>query len=298
MIFLKPSEELIHNVMRLVGARTLVDVGAGEGAFEALARTLGYSNILSIDLFPGSTGVLEFNAMEFPFSDRMVPMFIRPCHGHFTLPLFSKLQGTVPFFIYVGLPENMEHDLPLEVANIKFPYPNWKGENGEIINTIKYGKEVQEVQRYYLIENPKFQNMGRWFATKEHDYFVNMLGGRCPCDGLAIVQEFDCAEEDLDYTLTGINVPDSDGGWLSPDGTFYGCRRKDHTDYAVLILKKDPGVLEDEGWVHVYGSYAIHGEGSFAYTEDLTQAQRNWLVAHGHRPSLHGTQQIESGWVV
>ena len=49
--------------------------------------------------------------------------------------------------------------------------------------------------------------------------------------------------------------PESDYGWLAPDGTFYGCDYASYSDVACFYFDKDDAVLEEEGWVKIFRSF-------------------------------------------
>ena len=292
MDFFLPGKEAVQAIMKEVGNRTLIDVGAGSGKFELMARGLGYKNIMSIDLYPKGVHVFQFNALDFEFGTRMVPMFLRPCHGGFVESVIRLVKYDVPFFIYVSMPENVEQDIgDVDYINI---LPDWEGEDGEVILKVECMSQ-NDTERFFLLENTNFPTMGRWFARKEDDFYINLQGGRQPVGKpLKVIGEYFVREEDLDYSKTYLCKLDSDTGWLSPDGEWHPCAKKDHCTYAVLVLKKDPSELEDEGWVHVYGSYAKLGRDSFSYTQELTQQQRLWLVNEGHRPGIKKEQLLKN----
>lgn len=284
MIFFQPTTGFIHKVMKMVEGRTLVDVGAGEGKFQVLANDLGYTNIISIDLYPGDVHVYEFDAMEFEFHRGMVPMFIRPCHGGWVSAVLNSALDVVPFAFYVGLAENIPKDLGALSSNIEYtrPYHEWCGPDNEVLLKIMKIKEVEK-EKFYLLENTKFPGMGRWFARKIDDRFINLNGGFQPVGPpLKTVETFECAESELDLTLTYLCPSDSPAGWLAPDGTWYPCRRKDHAEFAIRILGKDMQELEDEGWVHVYDPPEVPADLYFSHVKELTQAQRDWLIRHGY----------------
>lgn len=45
---------------------------------------------------------------------------------------------------------------------------------------------------------------------------------------------------------------DSDLGWISPNGEFYGCDYRDHDNLATYVLHSSEVELEAKGWVKIY----------------------------------------------
>lgn len=72
--------------------------------------------------------------------------------------------------------------------------------------------------------------------------------------------------------------PDSDLGWLSPEGDFYGCDWADHNMVANLYFNKTDLELEKEGWVKIFRSVEL-GEPVYCQNRLSTQ-QRIWIEDH------------------
>ena len=135
-VFMEPTDDFVCQIMKIAGIRTVVDVGAGMGRFELVAKSLGYNNVISIDMFPGSNHVMCHDANAFPFTSRMLPIFIRPCHGGWVQDLMERYSDTIPQWLYVSMPENFIHDLPLGRCHMDI-LDDWKGPEGEKIVSIK-----------------------------------------------------------------------------------------------------------------------------------------------------------------
>jgi len=76
------------------------------------------------------------------------------------------------------------------------------------------------------------------------------------------------------------NRPNSDVGWLSPDGKWIGCAPRMHDHVAYHLLQKEVSELEVQGWCRVYG---IHSNPQFIRWEGrLTAEQRNYLLSMGY----------------
>ena len=95
---------------------------------------------------------------------------------------------------------------------------------------------------------------GTYWWELEDGVLYNKYGGQYTSMDKSWILETVEAEDwkDLDYTKTDICQPEAKSGWLAPDGTFYGCGPRFHDDWARMILKKEPGALENEGWVRIY----------------------------------------------
>jgi hypothetical protein len=112
-----------------------------------------------------------------------------------------------------------------------------------------------------------------------------MSGGCCPtylADELESVEFPD--EEDFlasyrKEVYHGLLKPESPYGWLSPDGTFYGCGYTKHSELAELYFDKSELEMEKTGWVKVSSNY--DGGSAFYCQLRTTLAQRDWLESHG-----------------
>ena len=115
-----------------------------------------------------------------------------------------------------------------------------------------------------------------WYI-RDGDKWRNSSGGYCfRSDKDKIIKRVEAADwDDLNWMLTGILVKDSNSGWLSRRGKFYGCHSTDHDLVAYRILKSDVENLEKTGWVRVFG-------GCWKCAKRLSAEQRNWLQLHSH----------------
>jgi len=102
----------------------------------------------------------------------------------------------------------------------------------------------------------------------------------CTLDG--VPPEVAALERDL--AVERLLDPWSDQGWLSPDGTFYGCAYYAHDDIAHALLRERAATLGHRGFVRVHAdSYATS---PFSITR-LTPAQRRTLEALGFDTENH-----------
>lgn len=83
---------------------------------------------------------------------------------------------------------------------------------------------------------------------------------------------------------SGLIDTESNEGWLSPDGKFYGCEYQGHYRMAKLLFKKEDDELEAAGWIKI-SHEAFSDKVTFRVnrykkkSDRLTSAQRNYLLA-------------------
>lgn len=73
-------------------------------------------------------------------------------------------------------------------------------------------------------------------------------------------------------------IPDSNLGWISPSGEFFGCDYREHDNLATYVLNSSERELEVKGWVKIYSC-----DGPQWYHEDLrpTEEQKRVLREKG-----------------
>lgn len=159
--------------------------------------------------------------------------------------------------------------------------PNGGLETGVPVSPVKLWnpkRKMNEATNYVLLKQ-KGQPYAYWWED-DGDRWVNFNGGWWPKSETDTILERAVAEnfEDLDHMKADWLRPDSESGWLSPEGRFYGCSYSYHDLVAWLILKKDVGELERSGWARVLGRTT---DGIYCL-RFLTAEQRNWCSAHGY----------------
>ena len=89
--------------------------------------------------------------------------------------------------------------------------------------------------------------------------------------------------QDLDWTKVDPPLidPKSRGGWLAPDGTWYGCAPEHHETIARYILGSDGFALE-KTHCHVYAKSATADEVWSKPDKGLTRAQLEWLSKNNY----------------
>lgn len=127
-----------------------------------------------------------------------------------------------------------------------------------------------------------------WVKKSENQHgeiWVNFRGGWClKQEDDEILEVVDCLDEDsfedthrkdlYSYLIKS----DSDLGWLSPAGDFYGCDWASHSEVANLYFGKTDLELEKEGWVKIFRSVDL-GEPVYCQNR-ITLQQRVWIEDH------------------
>jgi len=118
-----------------------------------------------------------------------------------------------------------------------------------------------------------------WWVEKEGNYWINYMGGRTPISKDDEVMDTKVQEkiEDLDWSITGMIEDQTRCGWLDPEGRFYGCAHMAHRIVARWVFHKGEKQLEQEGWIRV-----LRKNDWISARDRITEAQRSWLIAHGH----------------
>lgn len=113
------------------------------------------------------------------------------------------------------------------------------------------------------------------------------------------------SRRDLDHSF--LLDPDSELGWLAPDGTFYGCAYYAHEDVAYYVLKSTSMELEEKGWVKIYESRLFglgrnyylgqppHWKANYMSRNFLTQPQIDWLLEHGYKDAII-SEDVKEQW--
>lgn len=140
--------------------------------------------------------------------------------------------------------------------------------------------------KFYKIKN--YDNDEHWVKEGLNEYgeiWINMRGGWCPKndnDEIMAVADYPDEESFEDAYRKEIYSylieSDSDLGWLSPEGDFYGCDWASHNDVANLYFNKTDYDLEKEGWVKIFRSVEL-GEPVYCQSRNTLQ-QRVWLEDH------------------
>jgi hypothetical protein len=152
------------------------------------------------------------------------------------------------------------------------------GEDNESLYYIGYEKmEQPEILNFALIQL-KCWNAPYW-VEDNGSYWMNHAGGRIPKSSSDKILErvaIDGDFEALDWTKTDLINPNSEAGWLSPEGKFYGCEWMKHDLIARYILKKKVEYLMNTNWVR------IQDKNNYVCYKELTQSQIDWMYQHGY----------------
>lgn len=108
----------------------------------------------------------------------------------------------------------------------------------------------------------------------------NRVGGRheyYPQDKDVFAEANDWDELDYSYLIK----PDSEYGWVSPDGHFYGCKYADHSLMSKMYFKKSERQLEMEGWIKIFRDSYDRKPTWMSDKLMITEAQRITLEGRG-----------------
>jgi len=295
MIFCDITPELVALIKRLACGRCVVDCGCGEGILgEKLRRCI------SIDMFPQvrKPHILPMNSVYFNFTRQHFPVFLRPCHcAAFVDATLKAHRHNLVNALYVSKPHNLEVDIDTDEFTVT-EVDGWTGTEGERAYIVDMDLDGGELRTFYLIK-PLFWKRPAWVErvdpiededdydpddedyVPERPYWLNYNGGRLYCsDDHEVLQTAQATcYDDLDYTMIWPVGGDPHGcGWLTPDGTFYGCGYHEHTQVAADLFNKDQWTLE-KTHVKVNG---LKDELPWYKDGRLTAEQRNWLSRNGY----------------
>ena len=141
---------------------------------------------------------------------------------------------------------------------------------------------------FYKIKKSGQNNKPYWVTEGFNEYgeiWQNLRGGWCMKsdeDEILSVAEYSDEDEFINANrkevFSHLIKPNSDYGWLAPDGTFYGCDYANHSDLATFYFDKDDYELEKEGWIKIHRSYES-GEPVYSQTR-MSSQQRMYLEDH------------------
>ena len=143
--------------------------------------------------------------------------------------------------------------------------------------------------RTFVLEHNSYQNgkiieCNGWWEL-ENGMCYNRAGGRheyWPTKFDKIVEAEDW--KDLDYSY--LIKPDSEYGWVSPDGHFYGCKYADHSFVASMYFKKSERQLENEGWIKIFRDSYDRKPTWMSDKLMITETQRITLESRGLQVDL------------
>ena len=296
--FFKPNPDFLKFLKQLVGSKTIVECGAGNGLLTKKMKEI-HINVLPIDLFNRDSNFISLkqDATTFKYTKNSIVLIARPNRGEWIHNTMLQAIKTSSLIIYIGLPTHLSEDV-FEFANL---YPNivqfteiYKnaGEDGEVCfkisnkenKSISMGHESNTGTKYYLVKYQAARDLffTSWFEDGG-DKWLSYTGSYMPKSLEDTVLEEQSTNDihDLDWKKTTIYKPNSNAGWLGRDGTFIGCDSQEHDLVADLILNKSVAELEKTGWVRIYD------KDNWSLSPDqphlrLSPEQRNYLSFHGH----------------
>lgn len=289
MIFCKIDNELIRIIKKVCKNRVIIDCGCGDGLLGSILK-----DVISIDIYKRDSvlidNIIVMDVCDFPINKYFFPVFLRPCHGrNFVNKFLEKNKGNCINCMYVSHPSNLDNDIDTDKFTVT-QIEDWEGQDGERVFIVSMNDNLESSESFEMEhEKTKFVRLvedyvsekerdNRAFWRKEEDgKWINFVGGWCFPNSYLIVLETVYADrfEDLDWSKTYLNNPNSDSGWLSPDGIFYGCPSESHDSCAYYLLKSTIGELEKKGYIRIMYKHDWHCEG------ELTEAQAKWLLEKG-----------------
>jgi len=282
MIFFNPHPKFWTYIKKIIGMRTLVDCGCGDGLLLDQARH-NRIDIIGIDFLNMSyrSDVIPMKSEAFWFNRNNLPIMCRPCRGEWIHEtIHNAMKKGCKEFLYVGVQRNLKDDIDnlrnqytisLEVEDVG------TSDEKEFLYSIKPMKTEEQKSVYFLVKT-RYWEFPSWVEELNARFWVNYNGGHNPrssSDKILKTQEANDYTE-LDWSMCGLTSDLEEGGWLSPEGTFYGCHYSNHDLVASLILKCKVENLEKFGWIR------IHSKKELTTFRPITDAQKNFLNKKGY----------------
>jgi hypothetical protein len=282
--FAQIDDDLVKAIKKVAGNLTLIDCGAGAGKLELAIP----GQVISLDIYPKGDHVIEWDCTKFEYSPGCIPIFLRPCHSDFVEKTLRKAfsQGCKKA-LYLGFYKNLEIDFGKEYDHLFMDEKDYIGPELERLFTIEPRNITEDpyIKTFVLVED-----RSNWWATLNGDKVTNNYGGYQYLNpSMKIIEKVEAHSfDELDWSNTYLTEKEEveDQGWLSRDGTWYGCEYEEHDDYARFVLKKEVGHLEETGWVRVCFPPSDDTQYSVSLWEclkRLSPEQRNWLQIRGHK---------------
>lgn len=306
-VFFEPRKKFLTFLKSRITTNTpIIEVGAGTGHFSNLIMQLGLPNyIVALDKFPRAETqcfITPGDATTFPYPEKSLVLMARPNPGPWIEETILRACKTGCIFLLIVKPSRLKEDIaPIldkcveDCLKVERIYDN-AGKDREVVYEIwlpRLKGKWTRTPAFFRVTFGHFVDSKRplsgWLMDGG-EYWVNSGGGRCPKKPNDVIHEGPAyveSDEDLDWSQTYLNDPESNSGWLSPSGEWHGCDSQHHDTVARLILRKTVDELEKEGWCRVYGQYSEeyrkkHADPEFLCQRHLTPEQRNWLQLHGY----------------
>lgn len=283
--------------------RRVIDAGCGVGEVSRGLRDRG-RDYVAIDLHQrreqggSDIDIRIMNICEWYCEYGDLLIVARPNHsGWATEALVTAVRDRAEA-IYVGLEKNISVDLDgLVIEKLREDV----GGDGESAWRV-LGRR-SELSTYCLIQ-PEFWDEPHWQLRNDSTkMWENPLGGGFDID---MPRDTKILETRLLHSFDQIQVssdtlcdPEELGGWIAPDGSFYGCKSRLHSEVVERVLGISEGRAERLGFVRCYGRYNesmlwVLGHGHIGHghrEQHLTRQQRRVLVSKGYDPRDHGELQ-------
>jgi hypothetical protein len=239
------------------------DCGAGAGLLTKLMRERKFE-CAGWDLYPRDKSLAPVGRLDTgDIAERMdtsdVAILARPCHHPDLIEATLRSALEMGEAFYVGKADNIITDLSefeWEIAAEEV------GEEHEALVRIRHPKGKFHIRR--LINNDGRREWW-WYNAKRSRYVgePNGIAG-FDDDGVEVFEEQTWAS-DLQILETKEDAckPDSDMGWIAPDGEWFGCNYAEHDRIARAVLGCSIGRLEELSFCRCYGD---QGRGRMMWT--------------------------------
>lgn len=161
---------------------------------------------------------------------------------------------------------------------------------------IEYGSVIRSCACCSSGTTPSSKRYRIWVKEMDIDNWEIEGGYFQRKDGNDIILEQTQAEgfKYLDWKKSTYYDADSESGWLSPEGIFWGCKYTGHSDLARFIIRLDYFQMEEAGWVHV-DEAGCKGRFTYRYygMNKPNEIQNKWLKDNGHDTEMYSKRDAQ-----
>lgn len=260
LVFFDPTPDAVKQIVKIAGNKLVVDCGCGTGHLVGIMHKNGVQAI-GIDLYERENSLkvnmFYHDASVFQFKKQHLAIIARPNRGEWIRKTIRLANENGADILYIGIEDHLEEDIEgLNFVKIM----DSCGREDESMWLLKAYKE-KTMNKYFLVQwfihgngsCPPVKLGPSWFEDGGNEWTSDCGSFMLKREDDVIVSSVEAESfEELDYSLTSLNQPDSKAGWLDRNGKFYGCDSTKHDLYAYCILHQSVAQLECEGWVRIY----------------------------------------------
>lgn len=318
MVFCEIDDKLCEEIYRLAKEKVILDCGCGLGLLELKMKRLFPSQpIISMDIQRYANSfvkdIVYTDCLSVTPHINMIPVFIRPCHSGFVEQYITKYKSNLRFVLYIGLEENLDLDLDLLDISIDI-VSDWVGADGERIYRIKceqfcegagmtkysriFNGSMYDKEKLACLTEEEKDVQSSWYLIHDNKV-INIMGGYHYLHRAEEILEIAEAEsfEDLDWRKTSLNNPKEKGGWVGPDGTFYGCHNRNHGICIELVCKLSMQEAEEQGWIHLYPDLTYYTDKKITVEQLKTLSDKGCELAALTLAELDEGKQLGKDWL-